>query len=210
MIKVLNIKRVCRIIITIMVAGILMSCNRNRRTTGWDYFPDMFYSTAYETFTKNPNFSDSMTMRVPEKGTVPQGYVPFDYTIEPESRSKAGMELINPLTPTAEVLETGKHYYTVFCMLCHGATGEGNGNLYTSGLYPMKPRTLSGETAVNLKDGEIYHTITLGFGAMGAYGTQIRPDERWMIILYIRSLQQQAAKAGITGGNENKQNIIQK
>ena len=87
MIKVINIKSNQRFIITILSILILASCNRSRRTTGWDYFPDMAYSTAYETFTKNPNFSDSMTMRVPEKGTVPQGYVPFDYTIEPESRS---------------------------------------------------------------------------------------------------------------------------
>jgi len=195
MIKVLNIKRILKLVIPIVFILTLASCNRSRRTTGWDYFPDMAYSTAYETFTKNPNFSDSMTMRVPEKGTVPRGYVPFDYTIEPESRTKAGIDLINPLATTPELLETGKHYFEVFCILCHGVTGEGDGNLYTSGLYPMKPRTLSGESAVKLKDGEIYHTITLGFGAMGAYGTQISPDKRWMIILYIRSLQQQAANA---------------
>ncbi len=34
----------------------LSSCNRDRNNPGWDYFPDMFYSTAYETYSKNPNF----------------------------------------------------------------------------------------------------------------------------------------------------------
>jgi hypothetical protein len=186
----------------VLVTIFLLSCNRNRRTTGWDYFPDMAYSTAYETFTKNPNFSDSMTMRVPEKGTVPQGFVPFNYTIEPESRAKAGEELTNPFLPTDELLEKGKHYFTAFCMLCHGPSGEGNGHLYTSGLYPMKPKALSGANAVVLKDGEIFHTITLGFGTMGSYGTQIKPDDRWMIILYIRKLQEEAGQA--SGSMEGK------
>jgi len=43
-----------------------------------------------------------------------------------------------------------------------------------------------------LKDGEIFHTITLGFGSMGAHGAQIRPEDRWKIVLYIRSLQHEA------------------
>jgi hypothetical protein len=35
-------------------------------------------------------------------------------------------------------------------------------------------------------DGEIFHTITLGFGVMGPHGFMIRPEDRWKTILYIR------------------------
>jgi hypothetical protein len=55
----------------------------------------------------------------------------------------------------------------------------------------MKPRTLVSESASGLKDGEIFHTITLGLGSMGAHGSQIRPDDRWKLILYIRQIQKQ-------------------
>ena len=167
----------------------LLSCNRDRNNPGWDYFPDMFYSIAYETYTENPNFSDSMTMRIPAEGTVPRDYIPFDYTIDPESRIKAGRDLVNPFTPTQENLERGKAVFTTFCIGCHGADGKGDGHLYTSGLYPLRPRDLVDEDAIKLRDGEIYHSITLGFGSMGAHGSQIRPDDRWKIILYIRKLQ---------------------
>jgi hypothetical protein len=51
---------------------------------------------------------------------------------------------------------------------------------------------LTDEKARKLKDGEIYHTITLGFGSMGAHGAQIRPEDRWMLVLYIRGLQDDA------------------
>lgn len=183
---------------------VLLSCDRDRRQPGWDYFPDMFYSTAYETFTKNPNFSDGMTMRIPPSGTVPRDYTPFEYTIDPESRIKAGFELHNPYAPTDDYLVRGKKAFTIFCTVCHGEKGQGDGNLYSSGLYPMKPRDLTRGVVLNLKDGEIYHTITLGFGSMGAYGSQVQPDDRWKLVMYIRKLQEYASLTPVTEENKNK------
>lgn len=175
----------------------LYSCNRNRNNPGWDYFPDMFYSTAYETNSKNPNFENGMTMRVPVPGTVPRDFTPFEYTNDPESRIKAGKELANPFLMTPEALSRGKVIYTTFCIGCHGIAGKGDGHLYTSGLYPIKPLSLSGDTASKLKDGEIYHTITLGIRSMGAHGSQIRPDDRWKLVLYIRKLQEDRKNGNI-------------
>lgn len=177
-------------VFTVLFSLLLFSCDRNRNNPGWDYFPDMFYSTAYESFTNNPNFKDGMTMRTPSDGTIPEDFTPFEYTLDPESRIKAGKELVNPVVPSSESLAAGKNAYTTFCIGCHGATGNGDGQLYTSKLYTLKPRPLSSGNAVNLKDGEIYHSITLGFGSMGAHGAQIRPVDRWSIVLYIRSLQE--------------------
>jgi len=181
-----------KIVLLALISVVLFSCNRDKNNPGWDYFPDMFYSTAYETNTKNPNFKDGMTMRVPVTGTVPRGFIPFDYTIDPESRIKAGKELVNPVLADSETLSRGREAYTIFCIGCHGISGKGDGHLFTSGLYPAKPRSLVTADAKKLKDGEIFHSITLGFGSMGAHGSQIRPDDRWKIILYIRKMQEDA------------------
>jgi hypothetical protein len=178
-------------VLIILIYGISSGCNRSRNNPGWDYFPDMFYSTAYETNTKNPNFTDSMTMRTPVAGTIPRDYIPFEYTIDPESRIKAGKDLVSPLLPTEENLTRGKTVYSLFCIGCHGPSAAGDGHLYKSGLFPVKPRSLTAETAIKLKDGEIYHSITLGFGVMGAHGSQILPDDRWKLVLYIRKLQRE-------------------
>jgi mono/diheme cytochrome c family protein len=183
--------------ITVLLVFLLVNlaaCNRDRNNPGWDYFPDMFYSTAYETNTKNPNFENGMTMRVPVAGTIPRDFTPFEYTNDPESRKKAGEELINPFLISSETLSRGKREYITFCSECHGIAGEGDGRLFTSGLYPMQPLPLSRDNAVKLKDGEIYHTITLGLRSMGAHGSQVRPDDRWKIVLYIRTLQDSLAK----------------
>ena len=185
--------KIFRTAFLVFILANLYACNRDRNNPGWDYFPDMFYSTAYETNSKNPNFEDGMTMRVPVPGTVPRDFTPFGYTNDPESRIKAGKELVNPVLTTPETLLRGKQEYTTFCIGCHGMTGKGDGRLYTSGLYALKPLSLSGDTAAKLKDGEIFHTITLGLRSMGAHGSQIRPDDRWKIVLYIRKLQEESS-----------------
>ena len=173
---------------------ILWSCDRQRNMRGYDFIPDMVYSRAYETYSKNPNFNDSSTMRVPVPGTVPRGIIPFRYTNDTASRIKAGKELVNPFLPTEDVVARGKLIFTTFCIHCHGAGGAGDGYLFTSGLYPLQPKSLSGEAAGKLKDGEIFHTITLGIRSMGAHGSQIKPEDRWKLIQYIRKLQEDARK----------------
>jgi mono/diheme cytochrome c family protein len=174
------------ILVLIMGAIAFTSCDYDRNHPGWDYFPDMFYSTAYETNTPNPNFADGKTMREPVKGTVSREMTTFGYSLEEGERERAGKELENPLKPTPEVLNRGLHVYKVFCSSCHGIDGNGFGNLYKSGLYTLKPRSLVDDVSKNLKDGEIYYSVTLGFKSMGAHGAQISPDDRWKLIKYIR------------------------
>jgi mono/diheme cytochrome c family protein len=148
--------------------------------------PDMYYSNAYESYTANPNFEDGLTMRTPVEGTVPREMVPFPWEKTDADRIAAGAALINPLEGTTENLERGKEAFGIFCMSCHGPEGDGQGYLFTSKRYPYPPASLVNEKVKNLRDGEIYHSITVGYGVMGAHGGMIRPEDRWKIILYIR------------------------
>jgi mono/diheme cytochrome c family protein len=176
---------------------VLVSCDRQKKMRGYDYIPDMVYSKAYDTYSNNPNFKDSMTMRVPVEGTMPRGYVPFRYALDTISRHKAGLELVNPYQPYDEVIARGKLIYTTFCIGCHGDLGKGDGQLFSSGLYPLKPRDISAAPTARRPDGEIFHTITLGFGSMMPHGAQIKPEDRWKVVLYVRTLQN-AAKGDTT------------
>jgi len=180
------------VIISVIVFS---SCDRQKNMRGYDFIPDMVYSRAYDTYSQNPNFADSMTMRTPVNGTVPRGFVPFRYTIDSASRLKAGKELLNPFRPTDDVLARGKLMYTIFCIGCHGSLGKGDGQLFASGLYTLKPRAISEPPTAKLMDGQIFHTITLGFGSMMPHGTQIKPEDRWKIVLYVRELQELSESA---------------
>ncbi len=172
----------------LLAAGLLVpaSCDRDRKNPGWDYFPDMAYSNAYETYSPNPNFPDGKTLQAPVEGTVSRDALPFAYGPSVEERERAGRELVNPLKITPGNLERGGQVYSAFCADCHGDRGDGQGHLVRSGLYKYPVRTLISEEMKNRPDGEIFHTITLGFGVMGAHGFMIRPEDRWKTILYIR------------------------
>ncbi len=174
------------IIFTAVTWMAIGSCDRTRSSTGWDYMPDMYYSNAYESYTPNPNFEDHLTMRTPVEGTVPRGIIPFAYENTDEDRLEAGKVLVNPVELTGENLARGKQVYEIFCISCHGTLGDGEGFLYTSDRYPYPPASLVDEIAKELKDGEIYHSVTVGYGIMGAHGGMIRPEDRWKIILYLR------------------------
>ena len=172
---------------------LLMSCNHDRNNPGYAYMPDMYYSEAYEAFTTNPVFSDSLTMQTPVKGTIARGHEP-EYPYKPKSfddQVRAGKELLNPVPATAVTLAEGKELYSIFCNICHGDKGDGKGFLFTSKRFSAQPTSLIGDLVKNKPDGEIYHVITLGSlsGLMGAHGSQVSPENRWKIINYVRELQ---------------------
>ena len=166
---------------------LFVSCDRDRNNPGWDFFPDMFYSNAYETNSENPVFEDGLTQRLPVDGTIPRDVIPFDYPNTKEGMEQAGLDMKNPYENTAENLERGKEIYQRFCISCHGEKGDGKGFLHTSRKYVYPPASLLSKKMKKKPDGEIYHSITLGYGIMGAHGSQLRPRDRWKLILYIRN-----------------------
>lgn len=183
-----------KIMYTMAAALLIMlttACNRDKNHPGYAFFPDMAYSTAYETYTTNPVFSDGYTMRLPAEGSIARGMMPYPYKAKSfEDQVKAGVELVNPIQATPEIVAQGKAKYEIFCMHCHGVAGKGDGHLYTSKLFPAKPTSLVEAYVQNKPDGEIYHVITLGSisGLMGQHGSQILPQDRWKIIHYVRAL----------------------
>lgn len=169
------------------------SCNHHRNDPGRAYMAelDMYYSVPYDAYTANPVFSDSLTMQVPPEGAIARGQVPYPY--QPGSMDEqvlAGQELINPIEPTPEAMAEGKEQYQIFCAICHGENGDGKGYLYTSKRFTAMPRILNDDYVQSKPDGEIYHVISLGTvsGLMGPHAGQIRPENRWKIIHYMRTL----------------------
>ncbi len=167
----------------------LMSCNHDNNDTGYAYMPDMAYSYAFETYGSSPNFSDSITMLTPVEGTIPREMIPYQYEKTFEDQQRAGQELINPFETNKENLIRGKEQYTIYCSMCHGEKGKSDGHLVKSKLFPVQPIALSGDYVKNKPDGEIYHVVTMGSlsGLMGAHGSQISPEDRWKIVLYVKN-----------------------
>jgi len=170
----------------IVLSQIQISCETDRNSRGYEYFPDMVYSKAYETYAANPVFPDGKTAQPPVKGTIPTSMVPYQYPDTPEGMRTAGLELINPYEVNEENIARGKFEYDVFCANCHGLDGRGDGNLYANGKYPSEPPSLITEVMLNRPDGELFHIMTLGSAIMGPFASLIRIEDKWKLILYIK------------------------
>ncbi len=163
------------------------SCDRDNKNPGYEYFPDMAKSEAYETYVPNTAFADGKTAQPPVAGTIPRHIIPYQYPKTRDGMKQAGKELLNPFETTEENMARGKHEYDAFCANCHGFDGTGDGNLYTSGKYPSEPPSLVTEEILARPDGEYFHIMTLGSSIMGPFAALIRPEDKWKIILYIKN-----------------------
>ncbi len=167
---------------------LFLSCDRHRNMPGYDFMPDMVYSQAYDAYSENPVFRDSITNQMPVYGTMPREQVAFRYTVFPENRLFAGQTLLSRNEMVMRHVFEGKKLYTTFCSNCHGDSGKGDGYLITSKKLPatVKVGDLSQERLVNASRGELFHVVTVGYGLMGSYGATLSEMDRWKIIEYVK------------------------
>ncbi|MBA3833834.1 MAG: cytochrome c [Chthoniobacterales bacterium] len=96
-------------------------------------------------------------------------------------------QLPAPLALTPELLERGRERYDIHCAVCHGLTGEGNGEVVQRG-FPAPP-TYHNQRLRQAPLGHFYDVITNGYGVMYPYASRVAPNDRWAIAAYIRALQ---------------------
>jgi len=147
----------------------VVSCSPDPNSPGVEYAPEMYESIPYEPLRQisfNSINSFGINQRTPAAGTVPRGKLAYTYT-------KAN-------------LEEGQVLFTRYCLHCHGEKGDGQGPVgakfkgvpnYSTGAYKT------------MNDGHIYHVIEWGRNRMMPHGSQVNPEERWKIAMYVHVLQ---------------------
>jgi len=86
-------------------------------------------------------------------------------------------------------LRRGRERFNIYCIVCHGATGEGDGMVVRRG-FRKPPSYYEDRLQENVTPAaHFFDVITNGWGAMPSYAEQIPPEDRWKIIAYIRALQ---------------------
>jgi mono/diheme cytochrome c family protein len=156
---------------------------------GLEFAPQMAHSARYAAFAQNPNFPDGQTLRAPEPDTIARGQSPLHYAPTPADAVRAGLELQNPISSAdSAALARGATLFAGFCGPCHGATAHGDGVVVRRGFPP--PPSLLETHAIGLRDGQMFHILTYGQGNMASYASQLARDDRWKVVVNIRSLQQ--------------------
>ena len=167
----------------------------------------------YKAHKKSDFFKDGKAMRELPEGTVPRGFLREDKAFY-AGKTAAGQNATTPnpaATPatdasgntlvtdfsglvsdfpvplTEELLDRGEQRYKVFCIVCHGPVGSGDGMIVRRGF--SKPPTYHDDRLRGAPVGHFYNVITVGQGKMNSYASQIPPADRWAIVAYIRTLQ---------------------
>ncbi|QDU76724.1 hypothetical protein Pan97_37790 [Bremerella volcania] len=101
---------------------------------------------------------------------------------------------IAPINVTRATLERGRNRYNIYCSVCHGLAGDGDGLVSQRALQLeqptwIPPTNLHTDYLLTQPDGKIYNTITHGIRKMKGYGDQIPAEDRWAIVTYVRALQ---------------------
>lgn len=172
-------KRWCFIVV---VACGPLACKSNGKDPGWIVLPGMAFSNAVEAYSDHPVIGPSL--RTPPPGTVP--YQDTSPTFKAAEVELASTQLTQPLRADTLNMSLGAKRYQTYCSVCHGPQGAGDGPII--GRFPNPPN-LAAPHAKQLTDGHIFHIITHGQGLMPGHNLQIRPDDRWRIVLHVRALQ---------------------
>lgn len=114
---------------------------------------------------------------------MPKGVVPTSGRLQTFTLEQSKLAA-NPLPKTSTNLQNGRIYYGYYCLMCHGAKGDGNGPVGES--YVPKPADLSAPAVTKLSDGELYKRMLTGIGHDPVMGQTVLPNQRWPIVMYVR------------------------
>jgi mono/diheme cytochrome c family protein len=161
-------------------------------------FPSMEHQPRPRPQSASNFFADGRSDRVPPAHTVARGSLRLD---DHRYAGKVGDQFAKGfpagIAVDGKLLARGRDRYDIYCAVCHGANGDGNGitKKYGMGATP----TYHDDRLRTMPEGEIYNTITNGKNTMLPYADKLSPDDRWAVVAYVRALQrsQQGSAADV-------------
>jgi mono/diheme cytochrome c family protein len=162
--------------VLIIVLLAMVGCGRHEKPN----FEYMIYSPAHK-------FGEAGALRLPVKGTIPRKGKSYSSKAKERGWTEENAEnhIKNPLERKYDVLASGNKAYGIYCMVCHGRYGEGDGSIIPK--FP-KPPSLQSNAVNSMKDAKLFHIISMGRNAMPAYASQVSAEDRWAIVHYLRVL----------------------
>ena len=156
---------------------------------------NMDFQERFDPQESNDFFADGRAMRAPVRGTVARGFLKEDTAYWTGRDASGSFVSDNPLTVDLALLERGREMYDIYCSVCHGLSGDGQGIIMTGGYGYVPAPTYHSEFLRAQSDGYFYDALTWGIRSMPGYGSQIKVEDRWAIVAYVRALQRSQSAA---------------
>ncbi|MDF1564063.1 MAG: cytochrome c [Deltaproteobacteria bacterium] len=133
-----------------------------------------------------------LVARDPVPGTVareqPRPYSLLHLPADEQGAAQAGELLVSPLPVSVEDMREGQKIYGIYCKVCHGDRGHGDGSVIGPERFPAPP-SLHTDKARGYADGALFHILTRGKGNMPSYASKLDEQERWQVIQFLHALQ---------------------
>lgn len=194
MTKTTNMKKAINLSVVIIASLAMVSCF-DSNSPNYQYMPNMYEPVGYETYGEYEIFENEMEAKLPAEGSIPRGWMPYEYDNTNEGRELARAELKMTLPVTEENLAKGAELYQIYCAVCHGDKGDGQGILVKREKFLGIPSYA--DPGRNITEGSIYHVQMYGLNSMGSYASQTNEMERWQIAQHVLNLK--AALKGEAG-----------
>ena len=176
-------------ILTVLSSLLLVSCF-NPSKPNYQYFPNMYESVGYKTYAESDAFRDGIEAQLPAASFVALVWSAYENPDANDGYKAAMADLKSPLAITAKHRADGKELYGVYCAVCHGAKGDGQGILMKREKFLGIPSYADRE----ITDGSIYHVLMYGKNAMGSHAGQVNATERWQIAQHVMYLRNELTK----------------
>jgi mono/diheme cytochrome c family protein len=132
-------------------------------------------------------FDDESSARIFPEDVIPRGFLkdgsPYFTGMEKDGNHTAQI----PISLSRSVFALGQTNFNIYCSVCHGQTGFGDGGIVRRGF--TKPPNYHSDELRNTPSGYFFHVMSEGAGDMASYRDVLDEYERWSIVAYIRALQ---------------------
>lgn len=178
-------KTIYKITILLGLSALVTSCHDNLKPN-YQYMPNMYEPVSYNTYSESSAFKNGKEGQLPVEGTINRGFEVYEYPNTPEALvAVKAADLKSPIdTLSSEDMDKAKGLFEIYCAICHGNAGNGQGKLVTQGKFLGIPSYK--DRVIN--QGSIFHVQTYGLNAMGSYANQLNPHERWLVAAYVMKL----------------------
>jgi mono/diheme cytochrome c family protein len=177
-------KTIYKITILLGLSALVTSCHDNLKPN-YQYMPNMYEPVSYNTYSESSAFKNGKEGQLPAEGSLNRGFEVYEYENSTAGYDLAKANLKSPLDSlSTEDMEKAKGLFEIYCAICHGNSGNGQGKLVTQGKFLGIP---------NYKDrpitiGSVFHVQVYGLNAMGSYANQLNAHERWLVSAYVMKL----------------------
>lgn len=163
---------------TLVLAAILLS--------GCELRQAMYNDGRVKPYEASDVFADGRAARPLVEGTIARGHLRNDDALFTGRLGGAPVTEF-PMAVDRATLERGHERFNIYCSVCHGLAGYGDGMVAQRGF--KRPPSFHDAVTKAKPIGHYFDVITNGYGVMPSYREQIPTKDRWAIVAYLRALQ---------------------